>query len=176
VVYDHLFRYIQNCGLEWRAGDSGVRRSDCVDAMTHTSSTSQARGVVFGLLVASIILIVEYGAWSLVTPHSAPEIGQPATFIVLSLVLAAYFVPSFLLVACPFLWLAGRVSTRRLWPISAVAALLVAGTVFTVSAGLHEPRRETLFIAALSLLPAGIGASVVLRRWNLSSPRGNQIA
>jgi hypothetical protein len=145
----------------------------------HPSSTSRARGVVFGLLVALLVLIVENGAWfvvgTAVVPHFDPEIGPVAAFIVASLALAAYFAPSFLLVAWPFLWLASRVSTTRLWPISAVAALLVAGTVSILSAGLDDPRREMLFIVGFSLLPAGIGASVVLRRWNLSSLRGDQL-
>ena len=147
--------------------------------MTKTSSTSAARCVVFGLLVALLVLTVESGAWTVVgaavRPHFAPEIGPLAGFIVASLALAAYFAPSFLLVACPFLWLARRVSTRRRWPISAVAALLVAGTVSIVSVGLDDPPREMLLFVAFSLLPAGIGANVVLRRWNLSSPRGDQI-
>jgi hypothetical protein len=147
--------------------------------MTHASSTSPARGVVVGLLVALLVLTVESGAWTVVgaavRPHFAPEIGPLAGFVVLSLLLAAYFAPWFLLVACPFLWLARRVSTRRRWPISAVAALLVAGTVYLLSAGLDDRRGDTLFIAGLSLLPAGIGASVVLRRWNLGTPRGDQV-
>jgi hypothetical protein len=147
--------------------------------MMHTSSTSQARGVVVGLLVALLVLTVETGGWfvyrAAVSPHFAPEIGPLAAFIVASLVLAAYFAPSFLLVAWPLLWLARRVSTRRRWPISAVTALLVAGTVSVLSAELDDPRREMRLIVSFSLLPAGIGASVVLRRWNLSSPRGDQL-
>ena len=143
--------------------------------MTHASSTNQALGVVFGLLVATLVLIVEYGAWSLVTPRYGPEIGPLASFIVLSFVLAAYFVSSFLLVGCPFLWLARPVSARRLWPISAIAALLVAGTVYLLSTAVEDPGRETAFITALSLLPAGFGASVVQRRWNLSRLRGDRL-
>jgi hypothetical protein len=147
--------------------------------MRQTSSTSPARGVVFGLLVALLVLTVECGAWTVVgaavRPHFAPEIGPLAGFVVFSFVLSAYFAPLFLVVACPFLWLARRVSTRRRWPISAVAALLVAGTVYLLSAGLDDRRSDTLFIAWLSLLPAGIGASVVLRRWNLNSPMGDQV-
>jgi hypothetical protein len=147
--------------------------------MTHPSSPTPARGVVVGLLVALLVLTVEDGIWSVyraaVSPHFAPEIGPLGGFIVASVALAAYFAPCFLLVACPFLWLARRVLTRRRWPLSAVAALLVAGMVSVLSAGLDDPRREMLLIVGFSLLPAGIGAYVVLRRWNLSSPRGDQI-
>jgi hypothetical protein len=144
--------------------------------MTHTSSFSELPAVVAGLLVGLLVLIVETGAWcvigALFIPHFAPEIGPLAGFLVFSCLFAAYFVPPFLLVACPFLWLARPVSKRRLWPIAALATLLVAGTVFLLSEGLDDRRSDTLFIAGFSLLPAGIGASVVLRRWHLNSPRG----
>jgi hypothetical protein len=147
--------------------------------MKHTSSTSQPPAVVSGLLIALLLLIVESGAWcvigALFRSDFAPEVGPLVFFLVLSCVLAAYFAPSFLLVACPFLWLARPASTRRLWPICALAALLVAGAASFLNEGLRDTRRDTLFIAALSLLPGGIGAGVVLRRWNLSSPRGDQL-
>jgi hypothetical protein len=147
--------------------------------MRHTSSTSQPPAVLSGLLVALLILTGENGAWTVVgaltKPHFAPEVGPLLGFIIMSFALAAYFVPPFLLLACPFLWLARPASVRRPWPICALAALLVAGTASFLNETLRDSRTDTIFIAALALLPAGIGASVVLRRWRLSSPRGDQL-
>jgi len=157
-----------------------MRRSDRVDAMTHASSTRQAPGVAVGLLVALLVLIVEEGAGTVVgvltRPNFAPEIGPLGAFVVFSLVLSAYVAPPFLLVACPFLWLARPDPARKRWPICTLTAVLVAAVVFLVSSGLDDRRSDTLYITAVSLLPAGIGASVVLRCWNAGSPRRDQIA
>jgi hypothetical protein len=147
--------------------------------MRRTSSTGQTPAVLSGLLVALLVLFVEVAAWSvlgaLFRPHFAPELGPLVGFLVFAVLLAAYFVPLFLLVGCPFLWLARMAPLRWRWPISALTALLVAGAVSLVSTGLDDRRSDTVIIAALSLLPTATGASVVLRRWNLSrSPTDQQ--
>lgn len=138
--------------------------------MTRSPSTRALRGVPVALLVAWLVLIVENGVWAVVgaavNPQFAPEIGPVGSFVVISLIHSAYFVPLFLLVACPFLWLVRRRSRTGRWLVASVAVLLVAATSVVVSAAwLHDSRRDTEWIATLSALPAGIGAAVVLRSW-----------
>jgi hypothetical protein len=139
----------------------------------HTSSISPPAAVVVGLFAAVAVLTVECGAWmvygALTIPNFAPEIGPIGSFVAFSFLLAAYFAPLFLLVACPFLRLARPLSARRRWPACALAALLVAGSMWLLAEWLHNRPGDTRFIAALSLLPTGIGASVVLRGWNPST-------
>jgi hypothetical protein len=95
------------------------------------------------------------------------------TFAILASALAALFVPAFVIVASPFLWFVRPASTRGVLAVSALAALLVAGAMSILTESVRGPSSDTLFILFVLLLPSGVGANVVLRRWNLSREMSN---
>lgn len=138
--------------------------------MTQIPAARVARGALAGVGAGVLVLTIENGLWSLVgsfaIPRFAPEIGPTGSFIVSSFIASAYFAPAFLLIACPWLSLVRETPPIGWWIATIAAALLVSGTVSVASAAwLHDARGDTAFIVALSLLPAGIGAGVVLRHW-----------
>lgn len=136
-----------------------------------------AAGVAVGLLAGVLAVLVETGLWSvlgtIINPHFAPEIGPFGVFVVVSVLHSAYFVPPFLLLACPFLWLARRTrSAGRRFAVF-TAALIVAGTVYLIFAAQPaNSRRDAQLFAGLSVIPAAIGATVILSWWKASDAPG----
>ena len=123
-----------------------------------------------GTLVAWACMVAVFGGWCWVSairnPGFGPEMGPWATFVVFSALLTVFFVPAFLLLVCPMLLFLGRRAPHwASWSKAVVAAAaLLPGVpvVMIMSGGWNEPVTDGVFIGCLFLLPAVLGARLVL--------------